>query len=34
MILTGHWDYFDGSDMRPIPKDVNNLTDVEKTDRK
>jgi len=30
MILTGHWDYFDGSKMRPIPNDSNNITDVEK----
>jgi len=34
MILAGRWDYFDGSDMHPIPKDANNLMDTEKTDRK
>jgi len=34
MILTGRWDYFDSSDMHPIPKDANNLMDAEKTDRK
>jgi len=30
MILTGCWDYFDGSEMSPIPKDSNNITDIEK----
>ena len=34
MILAGCWDYFDGSNTRPIPKDANNLTDAEKTDCK
>jgi len=30
MILASHWDYFDGSETRPVPKDSNNITDVEK----
>jgi len=34
MILASHWDYFDGSEMRPIPKDLNNITNVEKGEHK
>jgi len=34
MILAGRWEYFDGSDTRPIPNDLSNITDAEKLDRK
>ena len=34
MILTSHWDYFNSSKTRPIPKDSNNITDIEKGERK
>jgi len=34
MILAGRWDYFNGSEMRPVPNDSNNITDVEKGERK
>jgi hypothetical protein len=34
MILAGHWDYFDISDMRPIPNDLSNITDAKKLDCK
>jgi len=34
MILAGRWDYFDGSEMRPIPNNLNNITDVEKGEHK
>ena len=34
MILAGRWDFFDGSDMCPIPVDSDNITEAEKQDGK
>jgi len=34
MILAGRWDYFNSSETCPVPNDSNNITNVEKGERK
>jgi hypothetical protein len=34
MMLAGRWGYFDGSNTRPVPKDLDNPTDTEKLECK
>jgi hypothetical protein len=34
MMLASHWGYFDGSNTRPVPKDLDNPTDTEKLECK